>query len=236
MKYTIHTAKSRGHADHGWLKANHTFSFAHYFDQERMGHGTLRVINDDRIAAQKGFATHPHQNMEIISIPLEGSLAHKDTMGNASTIEYGEVQLMSAGSGIAHSEYNPLRDQETNLLQIWVLPNRQDGAPSYQQKAFDKNLRQDRWQLLVSPDQKEGSLKINQEAYFSQVELGKNKEISYKPFNLKNKAYLFVIDGQVSLSFDKIILNKRDGLALDHLQEFKLLAQEKANILLMEIP
>ena len=167
MATIIHRAESRGLADHGWLKSRHTFSFASYYDADRMNFGKLRVINDDVVAPGGGFATHGHDNMEIISVPLSGALQHKDSMGNVHVIRHGEIQIMSAGSGITHSEYNASTTETVNFLQIWVLPKVRDIVPRYGQQAFDPMQCQNRFCTLISPDKNTDKIWINQDAYFS---------------------------------------------------------------------
>ncbi|MCO4793488.1 MAG: pirin family protein [Bacteriovoracaceae bacterium] len=234
MKKVIHKSETRGSADHGWLKANHTFSFAHYFDAERMGFGALRVINDDLIAPSQGFPTHPHNNMEIITIPLSGCLAHKDTMGNTQVIKSGEVQVMSAGSGLAHSEFNGSSTEEINLLQIWVLPKEQNVNPRYDQKEFQIEDRINQFQLLVSPDERGNSLKVNQDIFFSQAKLEKGKLLEYKLYNDKNGIYIFLIEGEVEVLNER--MNRRDGLGVSGIEKFKIEALEESSVLIMEVP
>jgi len=177
---TLHKADTRGIANHGWLNSHHTFSFASYFNPERMGFGTLRVINDDVVAPSMGFGTHPHQNMEIISLPLRGALKHKDTMGNSHVIKKGEVQAMSAGTGVSHSEYNNSKTEDVNFLQIWVMPKKLNIAPNYSQKEFSAEQRKNKFQLVVSPDGRENTVSINQDAFFSLSDLKEGKTIEYK--------------------------------------------------------
>ena len=234
METTLHRANTRGKANHGWLNSHHTFSFANYYNPERMGFGALRVINDDVVAAAKGFGTHPHSNMEIISVPLKGSLKHEDTMGNKTVIKTGEIQVMSAGTGIAHSEYNNSADEEVNFLQIWVLPKEDDVEPGYGQKEFHREDRLNRSQLVISPDGRDGSLKINQDAFFSQLSLEKGKSVDYKLYSPNNGVYLFVIDG--SLKLGEAVLQARDGLGMSGEQHFSLSAEQDSEVLIMEVP
>ena len=234
MNAQIHKSTTRGHADHGWLKSHHSFSFANYYNPERMGFGTLRVINDDVVAPSMGFGTHPHRDMEIISIPLAGALRHKDTMGNDFVIKKGEVQAMSAGTGIAHSEYNNSSEEETNFLQIWVIPEKQGTTPQYSQKAFDPKERQGKFQLVVSPDGRNDSVKIGQKAFFSMANLEAGEELTYDYYNNKNGVYAFVIDGALEIAEHQ--LNQRDGLELTGGESLALKALAPTEILLMEVP
>lgn len=235
MQTVIHRADERGAANHGWLKSKHSFSFASWYNPERMGFGQLRVINDDQVAPAQGFGTHPHQNMEIISIPLSGSLKHKDSEGNEVIIKHGEVQLMSAGTGVAHSEYNASDTEDVNFLQIWVLPEKMNIKPRYDQKQFEKSERQNKWQTVVSPMDKEGTgVKINQQAWFSLVDLDKAKDITYKPHNKKNGVYFFLLEGELSAAGEN--LNKRDALGVINASEISLTAKSDAKVLAMEVP
>ena len=229
-----HFADTRGHADHGWLKSKHTFSFANYYDPTRMGFGKLRVINDDFIAPGMGFGTHPHRDMEIISIPLGGALAHKDSVGNAYTIRKGEVQVMSAGTGIAHSEFNASDKEEAQLLQIWVLPKLMKVPPRYEQKAFNLEDRKNKFNLVVSPDGREGSCAINQDAFFSLTEMDEGVELQYDKKLNSNGMYAFVISGSVEI--DGHEFHARDGVGIESFEKLKLKATSQAEVLLMEIP
>src|SRR5512147_2030361 len=175
MKTTLHKADSRGYVDHGWLKSYHTFSFASYYEPSRVRFGLLRVLNDDIIEGGMGFGTHPHDNMEIVTIPLEGTLAHKDSMGTKQTLKPGEIQIMAAGSGLTHSEFNNSETEQINLLQIWVFPNERDIEPRYDQKVFDTTERKNKFQTLVSPEKENGAMWINHDAYFSLADIDKGK-------------------------------------------------------------
>lgn len=234
MKNILHKANTRGVADHGWLHSHHTFSFANYFNPNRMGFGVLRVINDDIVAASKGFGTHPHQNMEIISVPLKGSLKHKDTMGNDFVISKGEVQAMSAGTGIAHSEYNNSSEDDVNFLQIWVQPKEMNIEPRYSQKQFSEIDRVNKFQLVVSPDGREESVKINQDAFFSLVKLEKGVELKYEKYLESNGIYFFLLDGHLNLNGE--VLEKRDGLGVQIEDGITLRADEASELLIMEVP
>ena len=207
----LHTSNSRGHADHGWLKSHHTFSFANYYNPERMNFGVLRVLNDDWIAKSNGFGMHPHKDMEIISIPLHGTLKHQDSMGTNGLIEKGEIQVMSAGTGVFHSEENPQTDNHVELLQIWVMPKKLGITPSYGQRKFDFPLNTQT--LFVSPDGREGSLAINQDAFFSIQNLDANQSANYTGKINTNGVYIFVIEGKVQIN--ETTLNRRDALGID---------------------
>ena len=231
----LHKANSRGNADHGWLKSKHSFSFANYYNPERMGFGTLRVINDDLIAPAKGFGTHPHQNMEIISIPISGALKHKDSEGNEAVICDGEIQLMSAGTGVYHSEYNASNSEQANFLQIWILPEKKNITPRYDQRKFEKKDRKNKWQTIVSPmDKEDEGVKINQQAWFNMTDLDENKELLYVKNKKPNGIYFFVLDGEIKVE-DKT-LSKKDALGLTKENEVTVLAETKAKVLVMEVP
>jgi redox-sensitive bicupin YhaK (pirin superfamily) len=234
MNEVIHKSESRGFADHGWLQSRHTFSFANYHNDERMNFGLLRVVNDDIVKPSMGFGTHPHKNMEIISIPLAGSLRHQDSMGNIYVIESGEIQVMSAGSGVMHSEYNNSDEEEVHFLQIWVLPKERDIEPRYQQRRFDQADRQNRFQVLVSPDASDQVLSINQEAWFSMADLAAGKELTYQKHNSSHGVYFFVIEGRVDI--EGTSLERRDGLGLEHGQSFTITAKSDAQLLAIEVP
>ncbi len=234
METTLHKSETRGIANHGWLKSHHTFSFASYFDSERMGFGTLRVINDDVVAPSMGFGTHPHQNMEIISIPLKGSLKHQDTMGNNFVIKRGEVQAMSAGTGIAHSEYNNSREEDVNFLQIWVLPKHQDIQPEYSQENFPEENREGKFQLVISPDGRDRSVRINQDAYFSMTKLNSRKSLTYKKYQGSNGVYFFVIDGSLKINGQE--LSSRDGMGIVGKDDIDIESIENSEVLIMEVP
>lgn len=235
MKTVLYKNESRGHADHGWLVANHTFSFADYYDPKRMNFGTLRVLNDDVIKGAKGFATHPHTNMEIITIPLWGSLRHEDSMGNGGVINAGDVQVMSAGKGILHSEYNANSDKSVNIFQIWVLPNIQDVEPRYQQKDFNFRQEPNRLHTIVSPNGDDGSLWIHQDAWFSIGVFDKGKEIEYELKSLSNGIFIMVIDAELDVA--NIRISDRDGLGIWNTSSVKIkVLDENSSFLIMEVP
>jgi redox-sensitive bicupin YhaK (pirin superfamily) len=230
----IHRADTRGLADHGWLKSRHTFSFAEYYDPERLNFGALRVINDDSVAPAMGFGRHPHRDMEIISIPLEGELEHKDSEGNHSVIQAGEVQVMSAGTGILHSEFNPSKTHPAKFLQIWVLPKKLSVKPRYEQKRFSPDERLKNFQLVVSPDGRDGSLSINQEAFFSLRHFNSGSEASYEKYLSENAAYFFVIIGEVEIEGQHF--GPRDGVGVKEFQKLSIKAKTDAHVLVMEVP
>jgi redox-sensitive bicupin YhaK (pirin superfamily) len=233
MEKVIHKAEDRGHANHGWLDAHHSFSFANYYNPERTRFGVLRVLNDDIIQAGEGFGTHPHDNMEIVTIPLSGELAHKDSTGNKEVIRKNEVQIMSAGSGLTHSEFNNSKTDEINLLQLWVFPKERDIKPRYDQKVFEPADRQNKIQTLVSPKD-ENALWINQDAYFSRADIDKDVEVEYDLNTKKNGVYVFVIEGKIE--FDGELLSKRDAVGITEADKIKITAKEKSEVLLIEVP
>ena len=234
MKTVLHKANTRGHANHGWLDSHHTFSFAQYYDPARVHFGMLRVLNDDQVQGGRGFGEHPHDNMEIISIPLSGDLEHKDSMGNTTVIRENDVQIMSAGKGIFHSEYNKNSDRNVNFLQIWVFPKVRNIEPRYEQKAFDPANRTDLLQEIVTPEENSEGVRINQDAWFHLGKLSKGFETTYALKKENNGVYVFVIDGDVLVNDQP--LNKRDGLGVWETDHLSITANSEANILLMEVP
>ena len=234
MKSVLHKANTRGHANHGWLDSNHTFSFANYYNPERMNFGVLRVLNDDRVAGGKGFNTHPHDNMEIISIPLEGDLEHKDSMGNVAVIKKGDVQVMSAGTGIFHSEYNKNRDQEVRFLQIWLFPNKKDVQPRYDQISLLDYQEKNKLEQILSPNKDDAGVWIHQNAWFHMGDLDKGFSTEYSIKNSGNGVYAFVIEGDVTIEGQA--LNKRDGYGLWDVDKINIKADSNAKLLLMEVP
>jgi hypothetical protein len=235
MKLTVHRSGCRGHFDHGWLKTWHTFSFASYYNPDRMHFGALRVLNDDIVQAGMGFGTHPHDNMEIITIVLDGELEHRDSMGNGSVITSGEVQVMSAGTGIQHSEFNHSETSDVNLLQIWVFPDKKNVEPRYGQAKFHEDEMNETWRTIVSPDGKDNSLWINQQAWFSLGVFSPETTFSYQMKKPGNLLYLFVISGELNVGSETI--NQRDGLCIGDIENnvpIKTIKQSK--ILAMEIP
>lgn len=233
MKKEIHLAHTRGHANYDWLDTFYTFSFANYYDPSRLNFGSLRVLNDDWVDGGKGFGKHPHDNMEIITIALEGELEHKDSIGNTFRIKKNDVQMMSAGTGIFHSEFNHHPTEPVRLLQIWVFPDKRNLTPEYDQKSFDPKERINKWQRIVSPSEPE-AVKINQNAYFSLINMDKDFFIDYKLHSENNGAYLFILEGSVNV--DKTILQRRDGIGIWESSDLLLKALEASEVLLMEIP
>lgn len=230
----LHKADTRGHANHGWLNSYHSFSFANYYNPERMHFGALRVLNDDQVEAGMGFGTHPHDNMEIISIPLEGDLEHKDSMGTVAVIKNGDVQVMSAGTGITHSEYNKNKDKRVKFLQIWVFPNKRNVTPRYSQITLKEADRHNKLQQIVSPDPNDEGAWINQNAWFH---LGKFDKDVHQDYRLKlkgNGVYAFVLKGD--LNINGISLNDRDGLGIWDTDKISLKAESTTEFLLMEVP
>jgi hypothetical protein len=230
----LHKADTRGHADHGWLNAYHSFSFASWYNPERVQFGALRVLNDDTVAAGMGFGTHPHDNMEIITIPLEGDLAHKDSMGNTEVIRNGDVQVMSAGTGVKHSEFNPNENQRTKLLQIWVYPNQQNVEPRYQQVTLNPEDRKNKLQQILSPNAEDEGVWIHQDAWFH---LGTFDQGVTATYNLKkegNGVYAFILSGNITINGQE--LETRDGFGISDFDSLDIKATSDAEFLLMEIP
>ena len=231
----LHKADSRGHANHGWLDSHHTFSFANYYNPERMHFGVLRVLNDDIVAPGRGFGTHPHDNMEIISIPLSGDLEHKDSMGNTTVIKQGDIQVMSAGTGIQHSEFNKNKDKDVRFLQIWLFPNKRSVTPRYDQISLDTTRLKNNLLQVLSPNAADDGVWIHQDAWFHLGYLDKDFKTTYTLKNKeKNGVYAFVIDGDVTI--DGQALNKRDGLGIWNVEKLDITADSDAQLLLMEVP
>lgn len=234
-RLTLHRAADRGHADHGWLNAWHSFSFANWYDAEKVHFGTLRVLNDDTVAAGMGFGMHPHDNMEIITIPLEGSLQHKDSMGNTAVIKAGDVQVMSAGTGITHSEFNPDHGHRTRLLQIWIFPHTRNVTPRYDQITLDPAERQDRFQQIVSPDANDAGTWIHQNAWLHLGKLGAGNTQQYGVKRNGNGVYAFVIEGSATINGQA--LNTRDALGVEDTDTLEIAAgAEGAEVLLLDVP
>jgi len=235
MKLTVHKAGYRGHADHGWLNTWHSFSFAGYYNPDRMHFGALRVLNDDTVQAGMGFGTHPHDNMEIITIVLEGELEHKDSMGTGSVISPGEVQVMSAGTGITHSEFNHSQNNEVRFLQIWVFPDKKNVAPRYGQAKFEDEEMSGKWRTVVSPDGAENTLWIHQQAWFSLGTFEADTKISYQLKKADSVVYMFLILGEVTVGGETLI--SRDGLCLESIDsDITMKTNKQSKILVMEIP
>ncbi|MFB9052346.1 pirin family protein [Formosa undariae] len=237
METIIHKADTRGYADHGWLKASHSFSFANWYDKDRLNFGALRVLNDDVLAPKMGFGTHPHKNMEIITIPLEGVLKHKDSMGNTwESVLPGEVQVMSAGTGVEHSEINGSQEESLSLFQIWVIPNKENVAPRYEQKTFDVVNRKNKLQMLVTSidEDHDGSLKIHQDAKLSRLDLDENKMFSYDLKSEHYGVYVMVINGAIEI--ENTLLNTRDAIGISQTESFTMKAHTNTSVLIIEVP
>lgn len=235
MKQMIyHAAGSRGKADHGWLKSYHSFSFANYFNEEKMHFGALRVLNDDVVAPGRGFGMHPHENMEIITIPLKGNLEHEDSMGNKGVIKEGDVQVMSAGTGVMHSEYNKSKEEELAFLQIWLFPRAQNLSPRYDQVNINDLKVKNKFYQIISPNKDEQGAWINQDAWFYMGEFDAGLEEKYNLHNKENGVYFFILDGEVEIEGKK--LSKRDALGIWNINNLNVKTLSKAQILLIEVP
>lgn len=233
MKKVIHKANTRGHANHGWLDTHHSFSFAGWYNPERMHFGLLRVLNDDRVAAGKGFGMHPHDNMEIVSIPLSGELEHQDSMGNRGVIREGDVQIMSAGTGVRHSEYNHSLEEEVKFLQIWVFPKKRNIEPRYDQRTFKPEDRDNQLQMVVSPKHKD-AIWINQDAFFALGKFDAGKAVTYDLQEAGQGVYLFVLNGTVEIDGEK--LGRRDAIGLWETEQVEVKALDDTEFLLIEVP
>ena len=234
MKKVFHSAQSRGHADHGWLNANYSFSFASYFNPQRSNFGALRVLNDDTISPGKGFGTHPHDNMEIITIPLKGDLEHKDSMGNIGAIHEGEIQVMSAGTGVYHSEYNKNSDNFVNLLQLWVIPKEQNVDPRYDQLSIRELKKKNSFYQILSPYPDDDGMWINQDAWFHLGDFEKQTSIDYVLKKEGNGVYVFVIEGAFIVANEK--LGKRDAVGVWNTNKISFEAQSESRVLIVEVP
>lgn len=236
MTTKLFEANSRGKADYGWLKANFSFSFGNYYNPERVQFGMLRVLNDDTIDGGTGFGTHPHDNMEIITIPLEGGLKHRDSMGNEGVIRFGEIQVMSAGTGVQHSEMNASQNEQAKTLQLWVFPDKEDVKPRYDQKSFDIENQINTFVNIVSPkDKNDGNaLWVHQQTFFNLGIFEKNTSITYKINIPENGVYLFLIEGEIEV--DNQILKPRDAMGIIDIDQFEIKINLKAKILLVEVP
>ncbi|MFL9481983.1 pirin family protein [Chitinophagaceae bacterium LWZ2-11] len=233
MKTIVHKADTRGHVNFGWLDSHHTFSFGHYHNPERVHFGALRVLNDDIVNGGGGFGTHPHDNMEIVSIPLSGNLKHKDSTGRGEVIKQYDVQIMSAGTGLQHSEMNASDNDPVNFLQIWVLPKKRNIKPNYDQKTYLPEGRVNQFQTVVAPDN-DNAVWINQDAWFSLGNFSANFETTYKPKKEGNGVYVFVINGNATVNGQA--LNKRDGLAVSDTDLLNIKADTDAELLLIDVP
>ncbi|WP_010136938.1 pirin family protein [Ochrovirga pacifica] len=234
MKKTIHRAGTRGHANHGWLDSHHTFSFAGYHEPTRMNFGVLRVLNDDKVAGGKGFGTHPHDNMEIISIPLSGDLEHKDSMGTHGVIKEGDIQVMSAGTGVYHSEFNKNADIPVEFLQIWLFPNKKDVTPRYDQQSIKELEKQNEFYQILSPNAEDEGVWIHQDAYFSMGKFDGTTTATYQLQNKENGLYVFVLYGDLRVDDTELI--SRDGLGIQEADEVHFEFKTSSHILLMEVP
>jgi len=233
MKTILHKAANRGHANHGWLDSYHSFSFAHFYDPTKVHFGALRVLNDDTVKAGYGFSKHPHDNMEIVSIPLSGDLEHKDSTGRHEIIKQNDVQIMSAGSGIAHSEMNANKDKEVKFLQVWVFPKEQNITPRYEQKTFKPEDRNNKIKTVVAPDDTD-AVWINQDAWFSLGKMDKDFTTTYSIKNNGNGVYAFVLEGEVTINGEK--LSKRDALGVWDTDKIDITANTNAEVLLIDVP
>jgi redox-sensitive bicupin YhaK (pirin superfamily) len=234
MKTIYHSADSRGAANHGWLNAKHSFSFASWYNPDRIHFGALRVLNDDIVSAGGGFGTHPHDNMEIITIPLKGSIKHQDSMGNSSIIQTGEIQVMSAGTGVQHSEFNPSSTEELNLFQIWIFPNKRNVEPRYDQFEMDVTKMKNHFLQLVSPDMHDDGTWIHQQAWISIAELDENTSLNYTPRSEKNGVYFMVINGSGAIGEHQ--LEQRDALGVWDTSSINVEAKSNLKILAIEVP
>ncbi len=234
MNTVVHRAETRGHANHGWLDSHHTFSFANYYNPERMHFGVLRVLNDDKVAPGKGFGTHPHDNMEIISIPLKGDLEHKDSMGNEAVIKEGDVQVMSAGTGVFHSEYNKNKDKDVEFLQIWIFPDKKNVEPRYDQISIRDIAKENEFYQVLSPNPDDAGVWINQNAWFHLGQFDKGKSAQYSLRDKNNGVYAFVLEGEVEIDGNE--LKKRDGIGIWDVEEINVNSTSESRILLMEVP
>lgn len=230
----LHKADTRGNANHGWLHSRHSFSFANYYNPERMGFGALRVLNDDEVAPSMGFGTHPHSDMEIISIPLFGDLEHKDNMGNKEVIRQGDVQVMSAGTGVSHSEYNANKNKDVKFLQIWVIPNKRNVTPRYDQITLKEGDSLNQFEQILSPNADDAGVWIHQEAWFNLGKFTEDKEINYGIHRNGNGLYAFVLEGNAEIEGQE--LGRRDGFGIWDTNQVNIKASAGSRILLMEVP
>lgn len=234
MKTVLHKADERGHADYGWLQARYYFSFANHYDPSKVHFGLLRVLNDDRVAPAQGFGTHPHDNMEIITIPLKGVISHKDSMGSAGNIKAGDVQIMSAGSGVTHSEFNGSKTEELNLFQIWIFPKVKNIEPRYDQRTYTVEERKGKFQLLVSPGKEEGTLWINQDAWLSMGNFVAGDKPAYKLHAKNNGVYMVVVNGEVEIAGQK--LSDRDAIGIYDTDSIEVKVNKDSELLLIDVP
>lgn len=236
MTTILHKSSDRGTANYGWLSANYSFSFANYFDPKKIQFGMLRVLNDDTIAPGMGFGTHPHENMEIITIPLEGALMHRDSMGNEGIIKFGEIQVMSAGTGVQHSEFNASQSEPLKLLQLWVFPEKNGVTPRYDQKSFDIESQINTFVTVVSPEDKNdgNAIWVHQQTFFYLGIFEENKLITQQITSSENGVYLFLIDGEIEINNQ--LLTSKDALEITNCLDFQIKTIQKSKILLVEVP
>lgn len=234
FQYTLHKAETRGDANHGWLHSKHTFSFANYYDANRMHFGVLRVLNDDTVSAGMGFGTHSHNNMEIISIPLEGDLEHKDSMGNTTVIRKGDIQIMSAGTGIQHSEYNKNKDAEVKFLQIWIIPNKKNVTPRYDQITLNPIDRKNQLQQIISPNPEDAGIWIHQNAWFYLADFDTDFSLSYSIKSKENGLYIFILNGQIHIN--DLTIHTRDGLGIWDTDRIEINVTANTSFLLIDLP
>jgi len=235
MKTVFHKSEDRGHANHGWLNSFHSFSFANWYNPERMNFGALRVLNDDEITGGTGFPSHPHRDMEIISIPLSGVLEHEDSMGNKKQIQSGEVQVMTAGTGVVHSEYNASKSEKATFLQIWIFPNKNGLKPHYSQQKFDENQLNNKLFNIVSPSNStNGVVTINQNAWMYRGKFSEKQEINYHFKSENQGAYLFVLNGNITINNQT--LNKRDAYGVWATSQFSFSVEPGSEVLLIDVP
>ncbi|MFS4467668.1 pirin family protein [Maribacter sp. 2210JD10-5] len=234
MKTILHTSDTRGHANHGWLNSFHSFSFANYYNPQRMNFGALRVLNDDTVAGGRGFGKHPHNNMEIVSIPLEGDLQHMDDLGNSTVIKEGDVQVMSAGTGIAHSEYNKNKEREVKFLQIWIIPNKENVTPRYDQISTSDIKTKNSFYQILSPNPNEQGVWVHQEAWFHLGEFDADTDTSYTLKKEDNGIYLFVLEGNATVG--EFSLSRRDALGIWEIADIEISVSGQTKILIMEVP
>jgi len=234
MKKILHKAADRGHADHGWLKTDYSFSFSNYYNPEKVHFGLLRVLNDDTIAGGMGFGMHPHDNMEIVTIVMEGAVKHNDSMGNTEVISAGEIQVMSAGTGITHAEYNNSTTTPLKLFQIWVFPSEKNIRPRYDQKKLDLSKHENKMEAMISPGKEPGTLWINQDAWFLLGKFTEESSFYYKPKKQGNGVYIFVIEGTVEVEGEK--LGKRDAIGISDYDSVEILPSKDTELLFIDVP
>ena len=234
MKTILHKANTRGHANHGWLDSHHSFSFANYYDPERMNFGVLRVLNDDEVSGGRGFGTHPHNNMEIVSIPLEGDLQHMDDIGNSTVIKKGDVQVMSAGTGVSHSEYNKNKDEAVKFLQIWIIPNKRNVTPRYDQISIKDIETKNEFYQILSPSPDDQGVWVHQDAWFHLGDFDADTTSSYEFKKQGNGVYIFVLEGTVEVNGQ--VLENRDGYGIWEAQGFEFKSKTESKVLVMEVP